>query len=284
LPFVTPSALGAVTTKPQCIVSLSPTATDTLFAIGAGHQVQAVDEDSDYPAAAKTLSKKRKINALSPSLEGIIGLCKVTASHPSTKPDLVVLSYNPDGFEQKLTAAGVKYVELDAPSSLSGALKEITELGKLSGHGSAATSLAASIKSSIKRDVASVPAHSKKISVYYELSASPYYSLTSSTFVGSLLKSLGLVNIADPDATSQDAGYPELDPEYIVSANPTIIFTAGDASAASVAKRTGWDKIAAVKDHNVVELNADVASQWGPRLVTLVNDLTAEVKHVLTEK
>jgi len=96
--------------------------------------------------------------------------------------------------------------------------------------------------------------------VYYEVGTNPYYSLTSDTFVGSLMKSLGLVNIADGDSTSADAGYPQLSAEYIASANPKLILLAGDASVASVAKRTAFNKISAVLDHHVIELNADIAS------------------------
>ena len=109
--------------------------------------------------------------------------------------------------------------------------------------------------------------------------------MTSSTFVGSLLKSLGVVNIADAKNTSADAGYPQLSAEYIIGANPKMIFLADTvcckASASSVAKRPGFAKIAAVKAGEVIGLNDDVASRWGPRLVTLVNELTSSVKAAL---
>jgi len=104
-------ALAGAAPPPGCVVSLSPTATETLFAIGAGHQVQAVDSDSDYPT--KGLPKKR-INALDPSVEGVLGICKQTASYPTTKPDLVVISYDANDIQQKLTSLGVKVVDQDA--------------------------------------------------------------------------------------------------------------------------------------------------------------------------
>jgi iron complex transport system substrate-binding protein len=131
-----------------------------------------------------------------------------------------------------------------------------------------------------------VPKHpGKTLTAYYELDTT-YYSLTSSTFVGSLLKSLGVVNIADAKNTTADAGYPQLSAEYIVSADPKMIFLADTicckASASSVAKRTGFSKVAAVKDSEVIGLNDDVASRWGPRLTLLMNQLTAAVKGALT--
>jgi iron complex transport system substrate-binding protein len=285
LPLLGVSGAGASTTAPKCIVSLSPTASETLFAIGAGPQVQAVDEDSDYPAEARKLSQQHRINALNPSVEAILGICKVSTSHPSTKPDLVIISDDANSIQGDLSAQGVKVVDENAATSVAGSLDQIEQLGKLTGHVKSADTLAASMKKTIDADIASVPAHPKKrITVYYEIGADPYYSLTSQTFVGTLMKSLGLVNIADADSTTADAGYPELNAEYIVSSNPKLIFLAGDASVASVAKRSGFRSVSAVAHHNVIELNADIASRWGPRLTTLMNQITTAVKNVLNEK
>jgi len=99
------------------------------------------------------------------------------------------------------------------------------------------------------------------------------------------LKSLGVVNIADAKNTSADGGYPQLSAEYIISADPKMIFLADTvcckASATTVAKRPGFSSIAAVKDSEVIGLNDDVASRWGPRLSLLMNELTASVKSAL---
>jgi iron complex transport system substrate-binding protein len=282
LPIVISSSASAAA-KPTCIVSLSPTATETLFAIGAGKQVQAVDDDSDFPTTG--LPKKR-INSLNPSVEAVIGICKATTSDKSPKPDLVVISYDVNEIQQKLTAVGVKVLNQEPPTNVDGALAQIEQLGTLTGHVKSADKLAASIKATIAADIASVPKHRGKIlTAYYELSIKPYYSLTSSTFVGALLKSLGVTNIADSQNTSADAGYPELSNEYIVSANPKVIFLAdtvsGGQSTSTVAKRPGWSKIAAVQDHEVIGLNDDIASRWGPRLSVLMNQLTTAVKGAL---
>jgi iron complex transport system substrate-binding protein len=265
-------------------VSLSPAATETLFAIGAGPQIQAVDSDSDYPTTG--LPAKR-IDALNPSVEAIVGLCKSTKTHPSTKPDLVIISYNADDIQQKLTGLGIKVVLQGPPATLSGAYQEINQLGQLTGHAGKAASIVTSLKSTIARDVASVPAHpTKVVTVYYELDPT-YYSLASTTFVGSLLKSLGVVNIANAKSTSGDDGYPQLSAEYVVSANPKLIFLADTicchVNEAAVAKRSGFDNVSAVVHHHVIGLNDDIASRWGPRLGILMNDLTAGVKGVLAD-
>jgi len=281
LPMIVASSASAAA-KPTCIVSLSPTATETLFAIGAGRQVQAIDKDADYPTTG--LPKKR-INAIDPSVEAIIGICKTTSAHPSPKPDLVIISYDANEIKEKLAAVGVKVIDQEPPTNVAGALAQIEQLGTLTGHAKRADELAASIKKTIAADVASVPKHpDKTLTAYYELDTT-YYSLTSSTFVGSLLKALGVVNIADPKNTTADAGYPQLSPEYIIGADPKLIFLADTLccgqSASTVAKRPGFSSIAAVKDGEVIALNDDIASRWGPRLSILMNQLTASVKGAL---
>ena len=282
LPLSTTSSATA-STSPSCIVSLSPTATETLFAIGAGPQVQAVDSDSNYPAHG--LPTKR-VNALNPSVEAVLGICKST-SGASAKPNLVIISYDANSIKEKLSALGVKVVAQDAPTSLAGALGQIRQLGTLTGHVATANALASSMSRSIAADITSVPAHpTKKLTVYYELDPT-FYSLTSKTFVGALMKALGVVNIADAKSTSADAGYPQLSAEYIVSANPNLIFLADTnaykLTAAKVAKRPGFARVNAVVHGHVVYLNDDVASRWGPRLTLLMNQITAAVKKALAD-
>jgi len=269
LPLLGGSAMAAM---PSCIVSLSPTATDTLFTIGAGAQIKAVDESSTAPAAAAALAKKDRINALNPSAEAIAGLC------PSPTSALVVISYNANDLAKELTTLGVKVLEQSAPTNLAGAYAQIRQLGAATGHGASATHLAAALEARITHAIASVPRHPGRVlSVYYEISAAPYYSLTSATFVGTLLRRLGLVNIADPENTTADAGYPALNPEYIVKANPSLILLAGDAAASSVKHRSGWSNIAAVRTHHVVALAANEASQWGFLLGPLAQKVASAV-------
>ena len=283
-PLLSASLGAASVSTPHCIVSLSPTATETLFAIGAGHQVQAVDQDANFPT--KGLPKKR-INALNPSVESVIGICAKSTSHTATKPDLVIISYDANSIKEKLRGIVIKVVEQDAATSVGSALSQIKQLGALTGHLTRARSLASSIAATIKADIASIPTHpGKVINVYYELDPT-FYSLTSGTFVGSLMKSLGLVNIADAQSTVADAGYPQLNSEYIVSANPQLIFLADTKCCAVtptvVAGRPGFSTVSAVVNSHVINLDDDVASRWGPRLGILMNQLTAAVKATLAD-
>ncbi len=283
VPLSAPAASSASSTaRPGCIVSLSPTATETLYAIGAGAQVQAVDKDSNFPTHG--LPTKR-IDAFNPSVEALLGICRPTAGHPSRKPDLVVISYDANDIAQKLAGLGVPVIQQDAPSTLGGAYHQMLQLGRLTGHLRAAQRLVASLKSRIAADVRSVPKHpASAIRVYYELDPT-YYSATSATFVGSLLKALGTTNIADAQSTSADAGYPQLSAEYIVSANPSLIFLADTIcchqSAATVAARPGFAQVSAVVHHRVYALDDDVASRWGPRIGLLMDQLTRAVIQTL---
>jgi iron complex transport system substrate-binding protein len=110
------------------------------------------------------------------------------------------------------------------------------------------------------------------MSFYHELDDT-YYSVTSSTFIGQLYELVGLRNIAD-SAKGAGGGYPQLSGEYIIEADPDLIFLADTKccgqSQATVAARPGWDRIAAVERGNVVPLDDDVASRWGPRVVDLL--------------
>lgn len=283
-PLTLVSTSGAVQAPvPTCIVSLSPTATETLFAIGAGSQVQAVDKDANYP---KHGLPTKRINALSPNAESIAGICSTKNGH-STKPDLVIISYNANSIAEHLTALGIDVVEQDAATSVATALSQITTLGKLTGHVKKADAIAASLQATITKDIRSVPAHSsKKLTVYYELDPT-LYSLASSTFVGALLKSLGVVNVADAQSSAADAGYPQLSREYLVGANPKLVFLADticcSVNAKNFAKRSGFSTMSAVKYGHIVGLSDDIASRWGPRLGILMNDLTRGVKSALND-
>lgn len=275
VPLTSTAVRAEAATTSQCVVSLSPTATETLYAIGAGAQVKAVDTDSNYPAQGLP---SIKINAFSPSVEGVLGVCGKAA----TKPSLVVISYDANSIKEKLLAVGVKVVEQDAPKTLAGAYGQIKQLGVLTGHLRQASALVASMSASISASLRSVTAHpAHRISVYYELDPT-LYSLTSSTFVGAILKSLGTINIADAKNTSADAGYPQLSAEYIVTASPNLIVLADTicckATANSVGHRIGFSSISAVVHHHIAGLNDDVASRWGPRLPQLVAALARAVR------
>lgn len=252
------------TKRPDAIVSLSPTATEMLFAIGAGPQVKAVDSDSDYPPNAPHTS----LSAYDPNVEAIA----------KYKPDLVVVEEATASFDAQMAALKIPVIVESTAATLDVAYAQYVSLGQVTGHVRQAAAEVASIKAKIARTVATTPRPPEGTTYYYELDTPTYYSLTSSTFFGQLLALLGIKSIAD-SAKGADAsdGYPELSAEFILKSDPTYIFLADTicchASPSSVAARPGWSALSAVKDHRVFNLNDDIASRWGPRITILLQDV-----------
>jgi iron complex transport system substrate-binding protein len=270
-PVTIHAANGTVTvrTKPTAIVSLSPTATEMLYAIGAGQQVRAVDNFSDYPKATPMTN----LDGNSPNVEAIA----------SYRPDLVVVSQEAPGLDQGLGALGIPVLSDPAATNLDQAYQQLTELGAATGHSARAATEVDTIKSQIAGVVSATPKPSRSESYYYELEQS-YYSVTSSTFIGQVLGLLGLKSIADSaQGAAASGGYPQLNGEFILKSNPSYIFLADTIccaqSEATVSARPGWSELAVVKDNRILGLNDDIASRWGPRIVILLREVSAELKN-----
>jgi iron complex transport system substrate-binding protein len=263
---------GSVTiaARPKKIVSLSPTATEDLFAVGAGAQVVAVDDQSNYPATAP----KTALSGFKPDAEAI---AKYT-------PDLVVVAEDSSKIAEQLTKLGVPVLWFDAAGSLDDAYAQITALGQATGHSDQAATQVSEMKAKIGAAVAAVKKPTTPLKYYYEVGNQPYYSSTSKTFIGSIFARFGLANVADA-ADKTGSGYPQLSDEYIVTAAPDLVFLADtkccQQSATAVAARPGWTGVPAVKNSTakgtVVALDDDIASRWGPRLVDLVQQISGAV-------
>ena len=252
-----------VPARPDSIISLSPTATEMLYAIGAGSQVKAVDTNSDYPRQAP----RTRLSAFTPNVEAIAGY----------KPDLVVVDGTTGSLVQKLKALSVPVLELPAPAKLSGVYAEFDQLGRATGHLAAAQREDTSLRAQLRAIAASVPRHAAPLRYYYELDQT-YYSLTSATFVGQLLGLLGMKSIADAaHGAAAAGGYPQLSSEFIVRANPDYVILADTLcchqDAATVARRPGWAGMTAVRQRHVIALSDDIASRWGPRIADLLRDV-----------
>ncbi len=253
----------AKTSRPDRIVSLSPTATEMLFAIGAGKQVVAVDDQSNFPKRAP----KTDLSGFEPNAEAVAGY----------KPDLVVLP--DDKISESLGALDIKVLVLPAAAKLDDTYAQIRKLGRVTGHSDGARGLVAGMRRDIEKIVADVP-HRKPPKAYYELDET-YFSADSSTFIGRLLELAGLGNIADA-APGDGSGYPQLSAEYIVDSNPDIIFLADTKccgqTPAKFAQRPGFAGLTAVTKHHVVALDDDIASRWGPRVVELLAQIVKSTK------
>jgi cobalamin transport system substrate-binding protein len=251
------STSTAAAQGPARIVSLSPTATEMLFAIGAGDQVVAVDNQSNFPADAP----RTKLSGYEPNVEAIAGY----------DPDLVVASGDPGDLVDGLEKLNVDVLIQEAPKNLDGAYGEIEELGRLTGHEEQARAVVSRMRSQISALVQQASA-GNGLTVFHELGPD-YYSAKSDTFIGSIYEKLGAENIAD-GAGKKAPDYPQLSAEYIVKSDPDLIVLSDTKCCGQtlekVAARPGWKKIDAVRDGDVVEADDDIASRWGPRIVEFV--------------
>jgi iron complex transport system substrate-binding protein len=258
-PVTITAANGKVTVpkRPVRIVSLSPTATESLYAIGAGRQVIAVDDQSDYPKG----TPKTALSGFTPNVEAIAGY----------RPDLVIVAYDPKDLAAALTKLGIPVLFHKPASTIPGAYQQIRQLGAATGHGPQAASLVARMKAQIARIVAKRKRAGSGASVYHELDPS-FFSATSQTFVGRVYALFGLRNIADAAPGGSD--YPQLSPEYIVSSSPDLVVLADSVccgqTADTVAGRPGWSGIKAVRNRSILRIDDSIASRWGPRLVNFV--------------
>ncbi|MEY2478714.1 MAG: cobalamin transport system substrate-binding protein [Actinomycetota bacterium] len=252
--------------SPKRIVSLSATGTEMLFAIGAGKQVIAVDDQSNYPAAAP----KTDLSGFKPNIEAIA----------TYKPDLVVITDSAEEIKAGVEAIGAAVFIQPAATTLEDAYKQLRDLGKVTGHVGEADAVAKKMQVDLAKLKASLPTNAKGLTYYHELD-NTYFSATSKTFIGDVYSLLGLKNIADT-ADKQGTGYPQLSAEYVLQADPDLVFLADtkccQQSAETVAQRPGWNTMKAVKNGGVVILDDDVASRWGPRVVDLVRIVADHVR------
>ncbi|MDS1116833.1 ABC transporter substrate-binding protein [Gordonia westfalica] len=255
---------AAASGTPSRIVSISPTATEMLFAVGAGDQVVAVDDQSDHPADAP----RTALSGYTPNLEAIL----------AHDPDLVVLTDDNNDIVAGLDRVGVEVLKIPAATNLDETYAQIKQVGDATGHAEAADDLVVSMRDEIEQIVRTVPLREVPLTYFHELDDT-YYTVTDDTYLGQIYSLLGLRSIA----TGQN-GYPQLSPEFILESDPEVIFLADSqccgVTPEKVAARAGWDELRAVVDGQIHVLDEDIASRWGPRVVDLVRDIARIVSGV----
>jgi iron complex transport system substrate-binding protein len=261
----------AVAEAPQRIISMSATATEVLFAIGAGDRVIAVDNFSNFPAETESLEK---LDAYQPNIEAISAL----------NPDLVIISYDPGNLVEQLTTLLIPAFNAGAVANLDEAYAQIEQLGELTGQVAEAVQVSGAMQAAIAEIVDGVTKLDPPLTYFYELDPTQY-TVTSNTFIGGVMALMGLANIADGVEEGND--YPQLSAEIIVEKNPDIIFLADTKccaqSAETVATRDGWGGLQAVSLGSIVALDDDIASRWGPRLVDLVRAVAEAITSLLAK-
>jgi ABC-type Fe3+-hydroxamate transport system substrate-binding protein len=252
--------------QPETIVSMSATTTEMLFAIGAGDQVEAVDDNSNYPEEAPMTD----LSAFTPNAEAIAGYA----------PDLVILSNDQNGIVDALDALSVPTLLLPAAETVDDTYQQLATLGDATGHADEADKVVADVQDRIAAAVDSVSADVKGMRVYHELDPT-FFSAASGTFIGSIYVMFGLENIAD-EAPDLSGGYPQLSAEYVVGQAPDLIVLADTVccgeSAETVAQRPAFDTVPAVREGRILEADDDIASRWGPRIADFAESVAETLK------
>lgn len=270
-PVTVTSQDGPVTipATPTRIVSMSATATQMLYAIGAGKQVVAVDKYSTDPPGAPTTN--------------FTGSETGPEGYMTFRPDLVVVAFDTGKtLVAQLKLLHVATLLLPPAASINDTYDQFKELGLATGHLAAANAEVASIGRQLDTIAASVGNRAKGLTYYQEVD-NTLFTATSKTFIGALYARLGMVNIADP-ADKDGSGYPQLNAEFLIQANPDLVFLADTVccgqTAATFGARPGFATLRAVQQGHVYPLVDSVASEWGPRVVdflqTVANDVEQE--------
>lgn len=260
-----PNGEVTIDSRPERVVSISPTSTEVLFAVGAGDQVLAVDSMSNYPGSAPVTD----LSAFTPNVEAIAAF----------NPDLVFLSFDPGDIVAGLEAIGIPVILHGTALTVEDAYTQWEQVGVATGHIAESVALVAETIADIESAFESLPDGTDSLSYFYELDPT-FYSVTSVTFIGQLLAPAGMTNIAD-EADPDGYGFPQLTAEYIIDSDPSLVFLADTkccgVTADTVAERPGWNTLTAVASDSVVELDDDIASRWGPRIADLVEDVVVAI-------
>jgi iron complex transport system substrate-binding protein len=246
------------------IVSLSPACTETLFAIGAGDKIVGVTKLDNFPAAVNSLPRVGGFITQTISFESIVAL----------EPDLVVSAGSLQlEIIERLERLGIATIAIE-PNTLPAVLASITRLGEVVDSQSQAEELTAKLQGrldQIEKRFRDVP----RPSVYYEVASEPMVAAGPKSFLGELVTYAGGTNIF---ADSSDP-YPIVNSEGVIRRDPEVILVPNQPNAVRLLlKRDGWHLIRAVQNKRVMEVNEDIVSRAGPRIVDGL-EMIAEAIH-----
>ena len=248
-----------IDTPPARIVSLAPSITESLYAIGAGDLLVGRTEFCDYPEDALSLPAIGGFSSSSISVEAITDL----------EPDLVIggSTYQADLIDA-LESAGIQVIILE-PNSIEEIMDSLQRLGAITGHSAEASSLLDEMQTridAVMQVVETIP-EEERVSVFYEVWNDPYMTTTNQTFIGELINMAGGVNIfAD---LGED--YPSISSEEVIEKDPQVILgpsNHGDQLTSEIiAEREGWSDLSAVQNGRIYIIDGNIVSRAGPRVV-----------------
>lgn len=264
--------LGRVVTiesRPEAIVSLAPSVTEILFAVGAGSQVIGRTEYDNFPAEVESLPTIGGFTSDSISIETILEL----------EPDLVVGGASGQvEVAEALEETGITVFVVE-PESVNDILGTIQTLGDITGHPVEAEALLAELISRIAAVtdvVGDIPAD-ERVTLFYEVWHEPLMTATGSTFTGEVIQLAGGVNIFG----ELEESYPTISAEQIVELNPDAIVGpsshSDQLSVELIAERPGWENLTAVQEASVYIVDGDIVSRPGPRVVDALELIAAAI-------
>lgn len=248
------------TNIPQKIISLSPAATEILFAIGAENQVAAVSDLSDYPEKALTLPKIGGFDGKTLSLEKIIAY----------EPDFVYLTDGMHNFLiEKLEQLNIPYY-VSKTTSFEALKQEILDVAKITGHEGQGKKVVDKMLSSLPEIDAN---QNNATKVYYEIWNQPFMSAGKFSFINDVISLSGHKNIFE----DLEESYPMVSEESIISRQPQIILipSSSGVQADDVKNRSGWNSIPAVESEKIFVIDDNLFSRPGPRIVEAINLLSS---------
>jgi cobalamin transport system substrate-binding protein len=259
----------SLTGAPKRLVSLSPGATEIIYALGAEGELAAVDKNADYPDGAKNFATK--LDALQPNVESILEL----------QPDLVIIATDANGVVAALDRVNVPVLFSDINidvRAVDDVLGQIKLIGAATGKSANADSLIADLRGRIDAVTSKLQDVSAGDgpSVYHELDDT-YYTASTGSFVGDIYNVLKAKNIAGDGGGS---AYPQLTQETIIAANPQAIVLADEAFGTTpdaVKARPGWGNIDAVKNGKIFGVDPDIISRPGPRIVDALEQVAKDL-------
>ena len=242
---------------PTKIVTLSPSAAEILYAIGAGDQIAAVSEFTDYPPEA----------AAKPVVGGFDGKTLSVETIMSFEPDFVYLTDGMHNFLiEQLDSFGIKWY-LSNATSITAIEKEIMDLGEITGHQDEAAQVVAQMAEKLPETTGD-----SSIKVYYEVWNAPFMSVGSTSFINDVIVNAGGKNIFD-DLTD---AYPMVSDETIIARAPDVILLprSNGVTVEDVKARAGWDSIPAVVNDRIYIIDDNMYSRPAPRIADVVLDLS----------
>jgi iron complex transport system substrate-binding protein len=262
-----------MTSCPQRIVSLAPSNTQILFAIGAGDKVVGVTDYDKYPYDFSAWIAEGNMTSIggysTPNKETIASL----------EPDLIVATPINDVDVVTLRTLGYNVLVIN-PDSINGVLHDIALIGNATGNQVGATSLADNIVNQINSVASKIAAANiqEKPKVYYEIWDDPLMSAGGTTWINDIINKVGAVNIF----ANETQQYPTISSESIVQMNPDVILLpssmgTGTITPDSVKNRSGWSTINAVKNNRIYVIDGDLFAEAGSRIAEQVSAIAQAI-------